>query len=155
VLTAVPVGTAIATAPWYYPNDAAAVTAPNGGGTPTVSVAFSLYGTAAQCSNGGSTGWLYPQTVSQPASGSFTVSTSNTTVHVLTLGAVYWRVAFSSTNSAQNGRNGICTENVTATLASDTAGTRSWRSARIERGPGAMPGPLHSSWVIDLLPIGR
>ena len=130
ILTVQQVNTAISTSPFFYPNDSATVTAPNGGGNPTGSVKFRLYDTAANCTAAtpsdtvGQGGLLYRQAPQNlPVSAPFTVSTSNTTVAVNTTTTVWWLVEFTSTNSAQIGRNSVCVENIAATLTGDTSGT--------------------------------
>jgi hypothetical protein len=130
ILTVNAVNTAISTSPFYYPNDSATVTAPNGGGDPTGSVKFRLYDTAANCTavtpsdTVGQGGLLYKQAPQDlPAAAPFTVSTSNTTVKVSTSTSVWWLVEFTSTNPAQIGRNSVCVENINATLTGDSLGT--------------------------------
>jgi hypothetical protein len=122
VLTIVPVNTAISTGPWYYPNDSATLSAPNGGGTLAGSIDFKLYDSAADCTANGATGLLYTEPT-QAVSGPGPYNTTNTSVQVSTSGTVYWRVAFSSTNPAQNGRLSVCAESINATLTGDSPGT--------------------------------
>jgi hypothetical protein len=111
----------IATSPWYYPNDTVTITAPNGGGTPTGTLSFRLYNSLANCQANGNTaatGLLYSEeNVALPANG--IKSTSNTTVAVSTSGTVYWRVAFTSSNLAQNNASSACIESINATLNPD------------------------------------
>jgi hypothetical protein len=122
VLTIIPVDTSISTSPWYYPNDKATLSAPNGGGALAGSIDFKLYDSAADCTANGATGLLYTEPT-QAVSGPGPYNTTNTSVKVSTSGAVYWRVAFSSTNQAQNGRLSVCVENINATLTGDSTGT--------------------------------
>jgi hypothetical protein len=124
IVHVIQVNTAISTAPWIYPNDKATVSAPNGGGTPTGSVKFRLYDTAANCGattpsdTVGTGGLLYRQIVDPlPATG--IVNTSNTSVKVESTATVWWRVEFTSTNTQQKGRNSLCVENINATLTPD------------------------------------
>ncbi len=133
ILTVQQVNTAISTSPWYYPNDSATLSAPNGGGTLTGSIKFDLYGATtapaatalANCLAGGdeaSEGLLYsqaPLTVSGPGP----YLTTNTSVAVSSSGTVVWRVTFTSTNPAQIGRNSVCVESINATLTGDSPGT--------------------------------
>jgi hypothetical protein len=125
IVHVVQVNTAISTAPWIYPNDKATVTTPNGGGTPTGSVKFRLYDTAANCGattpsdTVGTGGLLYREIVPLPASTPFTVNTANTSVKVESTATVWWRVEFTSTNASQKGRNSLCIENINATLTGD------------------------------------
>jgi hypothetical protein len=132
VLTVSQVDTAISTSPWYYPNDKATLSAPNGGGSLAGSITFKLYGATASplpvasaldnCTANGSQGLLYSQP-SQTVAGVGPYFTTNTTVKVEATGQVYWRVEFSSSNTAQRGRNSLCVENINATLTGDTPGT--------------------------------
>jgi hypothetical protein len=126
IVHVVQVNTAISTAPWIYPNDKATITTPNGGGTPTGSVKFRLYDSAANCGattpsdTVGTGGLLYREIVSSlPAATPFTVNTANTSVKVESTAQVYWRVEFTSTNTSQKGRNSLCIENINATLTGD------------------------------------
>ena len=124
ILTVNPVNTAISTAPWYYPNDKATISAPNGGGNLAGSITFKLYDTAANCATNGATGLLYSpaaQTVS--GAGPLDFDTSNTSVKVSTSTTVYWNVTYTSTNTSQIGRNSVCVESINATLTGDTGGT--------------------------------
>jgi hypothetical protein len=125
ILTVVQVDTAISTAPWYYPNDKATISAPNGGGNLAGSITFKLYDTSANCAtNDGVTGLLYSQ-AAQTVSGAgpLDFNTSNTSVKVSTSTTVYWNVTFTSTNPSQRGRNSVCVESINATLAGDSSGT--------------------------------
>ena len=122
ILTVNPVDTAISTAPWYYPNDKATLSAPNGGGTMAGNISFKLYDTSANCLTGGATGLLYTdptQTVS--AAGIF--NTANTSIKVSTSTTVFWRVTFTSTNPNQIGRNSVCQESINGTLTGDSSGS--------------------------------
>ena len=122
ILTVNPVDTAISTAPWYYPNDKATLSAPNGGGTMAGNISFKLYDTSANCLTGGATGLLYTdptQTVS--AAGIF--NTANTSIKVSTSTTVFWRVTYTSTNPNQIGRNSVCQESINGTLTGDSSGS--------------------------------
>jgi hypothetical protein len=135
IVHVVKVATAISTAPWYYPNDQATISAPNGGGALAGNVTFALYGgsTAAtnltNCNSGGTTGRIYLEGPTDVTTGTLgvdgvsrTLNTSNTSVKVDTSTTVYWRVTFASTNASQFGRNSLCVENINATLNGDTSG---------------------------------
>jgi hypothetical protein len=124
IVHVVQVNTAISTAPWYYPNDKATVSAPNGGGNLAGSITFKLYDNATNCAANGATGLLYSeaaQTVS--GAGPLDFNTSNTSVKVSTSTTVYWNVTFTSTNPAQKGRNSVCAESINATLTGDSPGS--------------------------------
>jgi hypothetical protein len=120
------VDTAIATGPWYYPNDKATITSPNGGGNVSGSVKFRLFDTAAHCGavtpsdTVGTGGLLYRQIVTlNGGATSETVNTSNTGTKISTSTTVYWLVEFSSGNQAQNGSSSSCVESINATLTND------------------------------------
>ncbi|MBI3749978.1 MAG: hypothetical protein HY262_14205 [Chloroflexi bacterium] len=124
VLTVNQVNTAISTAPWYYPNDKATISSPNGGGNLAGAIVFKLYNTSTNCGLNGATGLLYSepsQTVS--GAGPLDFSTANTSVKVSTTTTVFWRVEFHSTNPAQVGRNSFCQESIAGTLTGDSPGT--------------------------------
>jgi hypothetical protein len=122
IVHVVQVNTAISTSPWYYPNDKATLSAPNGGGTMAGSIDFVLYDTSANCVAGGATGVLYTDPT-QTVTGAGDFNTANTSVKVSTSTKVFWRVTFTSTNKSQIGRNSLCTEAIDATLTGDSAGT--------------------------------
>ena len=124
IVHVVQVDTAISTAPWYYPNDKATISAPNGGGDLAGSITFKLYDTSANCTANGATGLLYSEP-SQAVSGAgpLDFNTANTSVKVSTSTTVYWNVTFASTNPAQKGRNSVCAESINATLTGDSPGT--------------------------------
>jgi hypothetical protein len=124
IVHVVQVDTAISTAPWYYPNDKATISASNGGGNLAGSITFKLYDNATNCAANGATGLLYSepaQTVS--GAGPLDFNTSNTNVKVSTSTTVYWNVTFTSTNPAQRGRNSACAESINATLTGDSPGS--------------------------------
>jgi hypothetical protein len=131
IVHVVQVETAISTSPFYYPNDSATLSAPNGGGTLIGTIDFSAFvatsspdpvATAlANCTANTSQGLLFTQT-QQAVSGVGPYTTTNTTHAVSTNGQVYFRVTFTSTNGAQKGRTSICVENINATLTGDTPG---------------------------------
>jgi hypothetical protein len=131
IVHVVKVATSLSTGPYFYPQDSATVTAPNGQGDPAGSVKFRLYDSSANCNattpsdTVGTGGLLFKQTVSLPATAPFTVSTNNTVAKVDSTGPtpVYWRVEFTSTNAGQFGRNSICVENIASTITNDTGGT--------------------------------
>jgi hypothetical protein len=129
IVHVVKVATALSTGPYFYPQDSATVTTPNGGGTPTGSVKFRLYNSSANCNattpsdTVGTGGLLFKETVNLPASTPFTVSTSNTSAKVDADATLYWRVEFTSTNPSQFGRNSICVEKILATVTGDTGGS--------------------------------
>jgi hypothetical protein len=130
IVHVVQVETAISTSPFYYPNDSATLSAPNGGGTLTGTIDFSAFvataspaATAlANCTANTSQGLLFTEP-QQAVSGVGPYTTTNTTHAVSTNGQVYFRVTFTSTNGSQKGRNSICVENINATLTGDTPGT--------------------------------
>jgi len=124
IVHVVQVNTSISTAPWYYPNDKATVSAPNGGGNLAGSITFKLYNNATNCAANGATGLLYSeaaQTVS--GAGPLDFNTANTSVKVSTTTTVYWNVTYASTNPSQIGRNSVCVETINATLTGDTGGS--------------------------------
>ena len=128
--------TEISTSQSVYPNDSATVSvaaANQGTGNVQGSVKFRLYDSLANCQATtpsdivGTGGLLYSQTVNLPGNAfSSTVGTSNSTVAVSTDTTVYWLVEFTSTNTAQFGRNSICVENTQTTFVNDA-------------GPGSAP----------------
>jgi hypothetical protein len=130
IVHVVQVNTAISTSPWYYPNDSATLSAPNGGGTLTGTIEFKLFGATtspvataqANCTANTAQGLLYTQ-AAQPVSGVGPYLTNNTSAAVSTTGSVYWRVTFVSSNTNQIGRNSVCVENINATLTGDTGGS--------------------------------
>ena len=124
IVHVIAVNTAISTAPWYYPNDKATISAPNGGGNLAGSITFKLYDNATNCATNGATGLLYSQ-AAQTVSGAgpLDFNTSNTSVKVSTTTTVYWNVTFASTNTSQIGRNSVCVESINATLTGDTGGS--------------------------------
>jgi hypothetical protein len=124
IVTVNPVDTSISTAPWYYPNDKATISAPNGGGNLAGNITFKLYDNATNCAANGATGLLYSQ-AAQTVSGAgpLDFNTSNTSVKVSTSTTVFWNVTFTSTNPAQRGRNSACAESINATLTGDSSGS--------------------------------
>jgi hypothetical protein len=132
------VESAMDTAPWYYPNDKATVTAGTGQANITGTVTFKLYiatggGTPKtaleNCQANGDTvdsgGLHYKQIVtldSSPAATSREATTSNTSKKVDSSGKVYWRVEYSG-DTNHLGRLSDCIENIDATLTGDTGGT--------------------------------
>jgi hypothetical protein len=122
IVHVVQVDTAISTAPWFYPNDKATLSAPNGGGTMAGSIVFKLYDTSANCLTGGATGLLYTDP-SQTVTAAGVFNTANTSVKVSTSTKVFWLVTFTSTNKSQIGRNSVCVEAIDATLTGDSTGT--------------------------------
>jgi hypothetical protein len=121
IVHVIQVATAISTAPWYYPNDKATLSAPNGGGTMAGSISFKLYNSSANCTANGATGLLYTDPT-QTVTGAGDYNTSNTSVAVTTGTTVYWRVTFVSSNAGQAGRNSLCVESINATLTGDSTG---------------------------------
>jgi hypothetical protein len=124
IVHVVQVDTSISTAPWYYPNDKATISAPNGGGDLAGNITFKLYDNATNCAANGATGLLYSQ-AAQTVSGAgpLDFNTSNTSVKVSTTTTVFWNVTFTSTNPAQRGRNSACAESINATLTGDSSGS--------------------------------
>lgn len=124
IVHVVQVDTAISTAPWYYPNDKATISAPNGGGNLAGSIVFKLYNNATNCAANGATGLLYSEP-SQAVSGAgpLDFNTANTSVKVSTTTTVFWNVTFTSTNTSQRGRNSVCAESINATLTGDSSGS--------------------------------
>jgi hypothetical protein len=123
------VPTSIQTAQWIYPNDDATISA-TAGGDLVGTLQFRLYDTMANCLANGATGKLYEQSVSvaddnDDASGadSETKSTSNTSVKVISSATVYWRVLYTSTNSAHEDRLSNCTENTQVTFTGNNTGS--------------------------------
>lgn len=124
--------TSITTAQSVYPNDSATVSvalADQGTGNVQGSVKFRLYDSLANCQattpsdTVGTGGLLYKQTLNLPGTQfSSTVSTTNTTVSVSTNTTVYWLVEFTSTNTAQFGRNSVCSESTQTTFVNDSSG---------------------------------
>jgi hypothetical protein len=124
ILTVNPVNTSISTAPWYYPNDKATISAPNGGGNLAGSITFKLYNNATNCAANGATGLLYSEAAQNVAgAGPLDFNTANTSVKVSTTTTVYWNVTYTSTNPSQIGRNSVCIETINATLTGDTGGS--------------------------------
>ena len=119
-----------------YPNDSATVSvaaANQGTGNVQGSVKFRLYNSLANCQattpsdTVGVGGLLYKQSVDLPGNQfSSNVGTTNSTVAVSTDTTVYWLVQFTSTNTAQFGRNSVCVENTQTTFTNDA-------------GPGSAP----------------
>lgn len=130
IVHVIQVETAISTSPFYYPNDSATLSAPNGGGTLAGSIDFKAYvattspaaSALANCTANGTQGLLFTEPT-QTVSGVGPYSTHNTTNAVSATGQVYFRVTFTSTNAAQKGRNSVCVENINATLTGDSPGT--------------------------------
>ena len=128
--------TEISTSQSVYPNDSATVSvaaANQGTGNVQGSVKFRLYNSLANCQattpsdTVGVGGLLYKQTWTCPATQfSSTVGTSNSSVAVSTNTTVYWLVEFTSTNTAQFGRNSVCVESTQTTFVNDA-------------GPGSAP----------------
>jgi hypothetical protein len=124
IVHVVRVNTSISTAPWYYPNDKATISAPNGGGNLAGSITFKLYNNATNCAANGATGLLYSEAAQNVAgAGPLDFNTANTSVKVSTTTTVYWNVTYTSTNPSQIGRNSVCIETINATLTGDTGGS--------------------------------
>jgi hypothetical protein len=128
-VTAQVVASSLNTSPWAFPNDSATVSAAAGGNV-AGSVAFKLYDTEANCLANTSTGLLFSDNRTLPGTQtSSTVSTRNgdpddaiTDYKVESSSTVWWRVTFTSTNSAQAGRVSACTEKIATTLTPDSSG---------------------------------
>jgi hypothetical protein len=128
--------TEISTSQSVYPNDSATVSvaaANQGTGFVAGSVKFRLYNSLANCQattpsdTVGVGGLLYKESKALPGTEySSTVSTGNSSVAVSTDTTVYWLVEFTSTNTAQFGRNSVCVENTQTTFTNDA-------------GPGSAP----------------
>lgn len=124
--------TALSTAQSVIPNDSATVsvaTADQGTGNVQGSVKFRLYDSLANCQattpsdTVGTGGLLYKETKNLLGTAfSETVSTGNTAVTVSTNTTVYWLVEFTSTNTAQFGRNSLCSESTQTTFVNDSSG---------------------------------
>jgi hypothetical protein len=130
IVHVIQVNTAISTSPFYYPNDSATLSAPNGGGTLAGSIVFKAYIATASpaatalenCTANGAQGLLFAEP-SQTVNGVGPYTTTNTTNAVSADGRVYFRVTFTSTNASQKGRNSVCVENINATLTGDSPGS--------------------------------
>jgi hypothetical protein len=118
--------TSIATNPWFYPQDRAVISASSGGNL-AGSVKFRLYDSLANCSattpsdTVGTGGLLYREAgVSVSGASPKTVDTSNSAYRVTaTTAAMYWRVDYTSTNTAQTGNSSVCVENIADTITPD------------------------------------
>lgn len=113
------VPSAITTRQWFYPQDTATITA-SAGGNLAGSVQFKLYDTQANCTANGTTGLKFDSgSISVAGASPQTKSTSNTTYRVAEGSPVtyYWRVTYTSTNSAQLGSSSTCTENTSTTVS--------------------------------------
>jgi hypothetical protein len=116
--------TSIATNPWFYPQDRAVISA-SAGGNLAGSVSFKLFDSSADCTANGATGLLYsegPDSVS--GASPQTVDTSNSSYRVSSstgtgTSSLYWRVAYTSTNSNQTNSSSVCVENISATITAD------------------------------------
>jgi hypothetical protein len=113
--------TSIATNPWFYPQDRAVISASSGGNL-AGSVSFKLFDNSADCTANGTTGLLYmegPDAVSGLSPQ--TVDTSNSSFRVTssTVGNLYWRVTYTSTNPLQTASSSVCVENIGATITAD------------------------------------
>ena len=124
--------TEISTHQRVYPNDSATITSsvagdnlPSGG-----SVTFRLYGPAGgnsaleNCLAHGDTlnsgGLLYRETNTVGGSHQVTSSTSNTSVAVDSSDTYYWRVTYSTGDTAHTGRQSDCVENTALTFVNDS-----------------------------------
>lgn len=126
--------TSIQTDQWVYPNDDATVSA-TAGGDLTGSLQFRLFSSSATCDANtttgvGNGGLLFEETVAiaddnddVAGADSETKSTSNTSVAVGTSTTVYWRVLFTSTNSAHESRLSDCTESTQLIFTGDNTGS--------------------------------
>jgi len=112
--------TAISTAQSLFPNDSATVSTSDNSNLPSGSVSFKLYNSSANCTANGATGLILSQT--RPIAGGSpteTVGTTNTTIAVPPSTTLYWRVSYTTSSSAYEGRNSNCTENTTLTITDD------------------------------------
>jgi hypothetical protein len=124
----------IQTDQWIYPNDDATV-AVTAGGDIVGSLQFRLFSSSATClanttTGVGNGGLLYEETIAiaddnDDVSGadSEEKSTANVGTKVDADAQVYWRVLFTSTNSAHENRLSNCTENTQVTFTGDNTGT--------------------------------
>ena len=126
--------TTIQTDQWIYPNDDATVAA-TAGGDLAGSLLFRLYDSLANCTANtttgvGNGGLLYERTIAvtddnDDVSGADTEtkSTDNIGTKVHSDAIVYWRVLYTSTNTAQESRLSNCTENTDVNFTGDNTGT--------------------------------
>lgn len=126
--------TSILTDQWVYPNDDATISA-TAGGDLVGSLQFRLFSSSATClanttTGVGNGGLLYQETIAitddnDDVSGadSETRSTANVGTKVHSDARVYWRVLFTSTNSAHESRLSNCTEDTQLTFTGDNTGT--------------------------------
>jgi hypothetical protein len=124
--------TSIATNPWFYPQDRAVISNSSGGNL-AGSVSFQLFNNLTNCSANGTTGVLYtegpdavsgasPQTVDTSNGGTNTLGGTNSTAYRVTsttASNLYWRVTYTSTNTAQTNSSSVCVENIGATITAD------------------------------------
>jgi hypothetical protein len=113
------VPSAITTRQWFYPQDTATITA-SAGGNLAGSVQFKLYDTSVNCAANGATGLKYDSgAISVSGASAQTKSTSNATYRVAegSPATYFWRVTYTSTNSAQLGSSSTCTESTSATVS--------------------------------------
>jgi len=113
--------TSIATNPWFYPQDRAVISASSGGPL-TGSVSFKLFDSFADCTANGATGLLYtegPDNVSGASPQTVDTSNSDYRVHSDTVGSLYGRVTYTSTNAEQTDSSSECVENIGATITAD------------------------------------
>jgi hypothetical protein len=105
------VPTSITTRQFVFPQDKASVGA-TGGGPLAGNVSFKLYDSATNCATNTATGLLYSE-LTHAISGTApqTASTNNTTFRLSSNAQVYWRVTYTSTNTAQLGSSSVCVEN--------------------------------------------
>ena len=111
------VKSSLSTAQTWVPNDSATITAPAGSGSLAGTVTFTLYDTS-DCTGTVLYGPV-DRAVAGPVAG-VTVETSNTTA-VTASGSFSWKVAYDSTNSAQEDIPGSCHE--TSALTVTNGGT--------------------------------
>jgi len=117
--------TSIATNPFFYPQDRVTISASSGGSL-SGTVSWRLYDSLTDCNANVATvagGLLYKEEpTSNNISGTSPVSvnTNNTTFRVTASTAtMYWRVSYSSSNTAQTGSSSTCVENISDTIAAD------------------------------------